>query len=340
MMIAKPLKIAIVRLTAMGDIIHTMASLQFIKDYYPNAQITWFVEDKFKDIPLYNPHIDKIIPLNLHSLKNGFSLAKIANIKKNIKSAGSFDIVIDVQGLIKSAIVSKQINAKVRAGLDRDSAREGFLASVMYDKKYRVDCAGIAPLRFASLIAQALDMKIDEKMIQSKKPFLYYDKSTVSAEIESLLSTDKKNILIVAGASHQSKIYPKEKMATVCQELKEHNVMIVAGSKSERADAEYIAQNSSATLLPPVDLNTLKYVVSQSDLLIGADTGPSHMAWALNRASIVLFGSTPVSMMMQSDINIALSVSTPANPCRFDKNDYSISEIEPDLIVKKAKSLL
>ena len=339
-MIAKPLKIAIVRLTAMGDIIHTMASLQFIKDNYPNAKITWFVEEKFTEIPKYNPDIDNIISLNLHSLKSGFSLKKISQIKHSIKTAGSFDIVIDVQGLIKSALVSKTVNAKIRAGLDRASAKEGFLASIMYDKKYSVDCAGIAPMRFASLLAQALDMKIDKKMILRKKPYLYYNESKIPQEISKYIDRDRKNILIITGASHPSKIYPKEKLVKVSEELSEHNILLIAGSKKEQEDAKYISQNSTATLMPPVDLNTLKYIVSKSDLLIGADTGPSHMAWALNRPSIVLFGSTPISMMMQTDINIAISANTPPNPCKFDKNDRSIANIEPQEIVKRAKSLL
>ena len=339
-MIAKPLKIAIVRLTAMGDIIHTMASLQFIKDNYPNAKITWFVEDKFKEIPKYNPDIDKIVPLNLHSLKDGFSLKKISQIRESIKSAGSFDIVIDVQGLIKSALVAKSIDAMDIAGLDKKSAREGIWASIFYKKRFSVDCADIAPLRFASLLAQALDMRIDEKMLLKKKPYLYYDNSAIPPEISEYIDRDKKNILIVAGASHPSKIYPKESLAKVCEGLSEHNILLVAGSKSEREDAEYISQNSTATLLPPIELNTLKYIVSKSDLLIGADTGPSHMAWAMNRPSIVLFGSTPVSMMMQTDINIAISASSVPNPCRFDKSDRSIAKIEPQEIVERAKSLL
>ena len=340
MIIAKPLKIAIVRLTAMGDIIHTMASLQFIKDYYPNAQITWFVEDKFKDIPKYNPDIKCVMPLDLHSLKRDFSLSKISKIKKSIDITGDFDIVIDAQGLIKSAIVARLINSKVRAGLDKASAKES-LASLFYNRKYSVDCSGIAPMRFASLIAQALDMNIDEKMMQNKKPFLYYDKYKISSEVKSYLSSTKKNILIIAGASHESKIYPKEQMAKVCNGLREYNILIVAGSKKEREDAEYIAQNSSSSLLPPIDLNNLKYLVSKSDLLIGADTGPSHMAWAMNKPSIVLFGSTPTAMMMQSSINIAIS-SNPNMPnrCKFDKKDRSIANIEPKSIIEQAKSML
>ncbi|WP_456389709.1 hypothetical protein [Hydrogenimonas sp.] len=63
------MRVAIVRLTAMGDVIHTLSSAQFIKDQMPDINITWFVEEKFAEILFHNPHIDSIVPVNMHGLK-------------------------------------------------------------------------------------------------------------------------------------------------------------------------------------------------------------------------------------------------------------------------------
>jgi len=331
-------KIGIVRLTAMGDIVHTMASLQFIKQFYPDMEISWFVEEKFAQILQNSPDIDNIIPLNLHSLKDGISIQKVSKIIKSIKEHSDLDMVIDVQGLIKSAIVSRVASSNV-SGLDRKSAREG-VASILYKQKFSIDCAEIAPYRFASLISKSLNIEITKSMLLAKEPYLYYDRDKISSDIDSYFSKDKKNIIIIVGASNESKIYPKEKFVTLCKELRDYNILLVAGSPKEREDAKFIESNSHSILLPKGDLNTLKYIISISDLLIGADTGPSHIAWALNKPSILLFGSTPTAMMMQTDINIAISASTPPNPCRFDKNDRSIESIEPSLIAQKVKGLL
>ncbi|WP_456432894.1 glycosyltransferase family 9 protein, partial [Nitratifractor sp.] len=116
------MRIALVRLTALGDVIHTAASLQFVKAALPDTRLTWFVEEKFAPILAHNPHVDTIVPLDLHGLKRNHSLGKIASIRRQIKAAGPFDLVIDVQGLIKSAVVSRLAGSEV-AGLDRASAR-------------------------------------------------------------------------------------------------------------------------------------------------------------------------------------------------------------------------
>ncbi|WP_456451263.1 lipopolysaccharide heptosyltransferase I, partial [Hydrogenimonas sp.] len=297
------MRVAIVRLTAMGDVIHTLASVQFIKAQRPDIELAWFVEEKFAGILANNPHIDRIVPLNLHGLKKAFSLEALGKVRERIKKAGPFDLVVDVQGLLKSALVAKTAG-KTTAGLDYDSAKEG-AASLLYTRRYRVDCAGVAPMRFASLLAQALGVMIDEEAMAQKTPYLFADESRVDPAVDDFFDTTRKNLLLVTAASNASKTYPADKWAEVVRRLKKHNVLLVAGSDAERQEARKIAKTSHAALLPPMDLNTLKHAVGRCDLLIGGDTGPSHLAWAMNRPSVLLFGSTPKSMMFETPINVA-----------------------------------
>jgi len=331
-------KIAIVRLSALGDIIHTAASLPFLRAALPDAHVTWFVEEKFAGILEHHPLIDRIIPLDLHGLKRHPSLALLQENLRRIRSAGPFDKVIDVQGLIKSALVARIAGTPV-AGLDPRSAREP-LASLLYRERYAVDCAGIAPMRFATLLAQALGFPLSEEMIRHKEPSLHFDATAAKGVLDPFYSDSVTNILLVVGASGAHKTYPPEQWIRVIEKLPPSNVLLVAGSDEERSAAEKIEAATSARLLPPMDLNALKVAVSRSDLLLGGDTGPSHIAWALNRPSILLFGATPPSMMMQTPINLALTADAPVNPCRFDKNDRSIATIPPESIVQNAKKLL
>jgi len=330
-------KIAIVRLSAMGDIIHTLASFQFIKKLLPDVEITWFVEERFADILKNCPDIDKMVVVNIRVLKKSFSLSALKEIYKRVKDAGDFDLVIDVQGLLKSAILARVAGENV-AGLDSRSAKES-LASLFYNQKFEVDCSGIAPMRFASLLSQALNIEITEEMMLQKLPYLYFERDDETDLLDQYFNTEKRSVLIVTGASNESKTYPEKHFVKLVNMLKDYNVLLVAGSNKEREAAERIVQKSSARLLPTKSLNSLKYAVSKCDLLIGGDTGPSHIAWAMNKPSIILFGSTPKTMMMETPINIAITSGAKVHPCRFDKRDRSIATIDPELIVAKVNML-
>ncbi len=332
------MRVAIVRLTAMGDVIHTMAALQFVKKARPDIEITWFVEEKFAQIPENSPHIDKIVPVNLHRFKKSFSLSALKAEARKVKESGPFDLVIDAQGLMKSAVLARIAGRSV-AGLDYSSAKEG-AASFLYSRRFAVECSETAPFRFASLIAKSLGMQISKEMLLEKEPYLYFQEDGECEEISTYFDREKKSVLIVTAASNESKTYPPEKFAELAGMLGEFNLLLVAGSEAERESAKRIAETSNAALLPKMSLNALKYAVSRCDLLIGADTGPSHMAWAMNRPSVLLFGSTPKSMMMETPGNIAVTSGAKVHPCRFDKSDRSIAKIEPERIAEEARKLL
>ncbi|MFA6052492.1 MAG: glycosyltransferase family 9 protein [Methylobacter sp.] len=119
------------------------------------------------------------------------------------------------------------------------------------------------------------------------------------------------------------------------------NCLVVWGSEKEKADAEWMAaQSGFIKVTPKLDLNSLKALIANADLLIGNDTGPTHMAWALNRPSITIFGPTPVSRVYQTDINKVVNSASFVNPHKLNKQDYSIKDIDEQEIIELAKLLL
>ena len=135
-------------------------------------------------------------------------------------------------------------------------------------------------------------------------------------------------------------MYSKEKFASIVNSLDE-NFLIAWGSEEEKNIANFISQNSKAIILPKLDLNSLKAIISKVDLVIGNDTGPTHMAWALNVASITLFGNTPAYRNTYlTNINKTIKSKSMVNPFKLDKNDFSINEIDEQEIIKMAKELL
>ncbi|MCT7635410.1 lipopolysaccharide heptosyltransferase I [Aliarcobacter butzleri] len=329
-------RIAIIKLSAMGDIIHAMVALQYIKKQYPNLKIDWFVESTFAPILENNPDINEIIKLDLKSIKKDKKeiINQIKLIKKYKKN--SYDLVIDAQGLIKSAIVSFFLG-KNRVGFSKNSTREK-LASFFYTKKVDIAYDKNAIERNVKVLSQALNFEITKDDILNKKPFLFYKNE--NEVIYEYLSKDKKNVLFVIGASWPSKMYSKEKFAKIINNLDE-NCLITWGNEAEKNIADFIANISKAKVLPKLDLNSLKAIMSKVDLVIGNDTGPTHMAWALNIPSITLFGNTPgYRNTYITNTNKIIESKSIVNPFKLDRNDFSIKEIDENEIINTAKGLL
>ena len=115
------MKIAIVKLSALGDIVHAMAALQFIKKYNPKIEIDWIVEESFKELISANHHINQVHTVNIKNIKKSKSIRLLIIEIKKIINFGTYDLVIDAQGLLKSSIVSRLIRSNCRFGFDRKS---------------------------------------------------------------------------------------------------------------------------------------------------------------------------------------------------------------------------
>ncbi|MGR8936086.1 MAG: lipopolysaccharide heptosyltransferase I [Gammaproteobacteria bacterium] len=330
------MKIAVVKLSALGDIVHAMVALQFIKEYDPAISIDWVVEEIFAPVLHFNPHIDRILPVNLKALKKN-KLQFFRELQKVRHFAERrYDLIIDAQGLLKSALTSKLLGQRT-AGFARDSIREP-AASWLYSETYHCPYHANSIDRNAFILSAPLDFAITPQQIFAKQPFLFFRDADTG--IDRYFRNDRKNILFVVGSTWESRNYPREKFLDVAAALQE-NCLVPWGNAQERAKAEWLAQRSDyIRALPPMDLNTLKAAVARCDLLIGNDTGPSHMAWALNRPSITIFGPTPVSRVYQTGINKVVKSASKVDPYKLNKQDFSIRDIDAGVIVALAQQLL
>ncbi|MFI3187023.1 MAG: lipopolysaccharide heptosyltransferase I [Methylococcaceae bacterium] len=330
------MKIAIVKLSALGDIVHAMVALQFLKAYSTEIQIDWIVEQRFAEVLQNNPDIDNLLTVNLKALKTS-KAGIFAQLKKILKFAdNNYDLVIDAQGLIKSAVVAKLVGKRI-AGFDADSAREK-AASWFYD--VTVSCAYDANTidRNALILSRPLGINITTEQILGKKPFLFFNHE--DPQIYDFLLKNRLNIVLVIGSTWDSRNYPAERFVRIANALQQ-NCLVVWGSEQEKITAEWMAtQSGLIKVMPRLDLNSLKALIAKADLLIGNDTGPTHMAWALNRPSITIFGPTPVSRVYQTDINKVVKSASLVNPYKLNKQDYSIKDIDEQVIIEQAKLLL
>ena len=315
-------------------------AIQFIRKHIANAHISWFCDARFEQIARLLAGVDEVVALPLKDKKflKSFEILR--------QKQGQFDIIIDLQGLLKSALVARSLGKNI-FGFDRFSAKEG-LASIFYTHKYSCNYNKNIILRNLELCAFALNFSFDEKEILTKEPcFLKNsripDKNSRIPNKNSRIPDKNsripnKKILIAPFASESSKCYAH--FASVIKGAKEFaQCFLVAGNKPERKKATKLA-SSGATLLAPLDLAQILEFMDTCDLIIGNDSGITHLAWAQNYATITLFGNrsgarnafaTPKNLIIQATPKHEIDAF------HIDKSDFCINDIDPAQIIAKAK---
>ncbi|MGL2501008.1 lipopolysaccharide heptosyltransferase I [Helicobacter pylori] len=324
------MKIAIVRLSALGDIIVSAVFLAAIKECLPNAQIEWFVDERFSAILEHSPYIDKLHPIALKSTLTTFNPLKIFKLFKSLR-AYEYDIVIDMQGLVKSALITQMLKAPKKVGFDYASAREG-LSAFFYSQKVSIAYDEPVLKRNFTLLSHALNLpknEISESLSSRSKVFSYQD----SPKIDALnLNKNKLKILFVLETSKINKTYPIEHFKELALALENLQICLLWHANEDKANALYgaLKNQCDVLLLPKLTLNEVKALLFKMDLIIGGDTGITHLAWALQKPSITLYGNTPMERFkLESPINVSLTGNSNTN---YHKKDFSIQNIDPKKI--------
>jgi heptosyltransferase I len=333
------MKIAIVKLSAMGDIIHGAIILQFLKKKFPNIEIDWVVEEVFASLLENNSRIDTLITLPLMQIKKEKNFKLLKESVQKLRNQKRYDYILDLQGNIKSAIVSRLLGKPV-VGYDKYSLREK-PAALLYHQKYAISYGMNVIWRSVGLMEKCFGMQLEIECILEKKPLLEFDSIALSKAMQLWGEHDEK-ILFFVGASWPSKIYPASLMSEVIVGLSK-KVVIVWGSEAEEQLAKEIADNAQGlvTIMPRLSIPELMAVVSLSDIVVGGDTGPVHMAWALNRPSLTIFGPTPsFRNTFVTPINRVIDSGAKIDPYHLNKDDFCINEIKPSRIVAHVNALL
>ncbi|GAA8729954.1 lipopolysaccharide heptosyltransferase I [Helicobacter pylori] len=332
------MKIAIVRLSALGDIIVSAVFLAAIKERFANAQIEWFVDERFGAILEHSPYIDKLHPIALKSTLTTFNPLKIFKLFKSLR-AYEYDIVIDMQGLIKSALITQMLKAPKKVGFDYASAREG-LSAFFYSQKVSIAYNEPVLKRNFTLLSHALNLpqkETSEGLNSRSKVFSYQD----SLKIDALnLNKNKPKILFVLETSKINKTYPIERFKELALALENFQICLLWHASEDKATALYgaLKNQRDVLLLPKLTLNEVKALLFKMDLIIGGDTGITHLAWALQKPSITLYGNTPMERFkLESPINVSLTGNSNAN---YHKKDFSIQNIEPKKIKECVLNIL
>src|SRR5262249_3121802 len=131
--------ILVVRLSAMGDVLHALPAVATLKSSFPQAHITWAIEPRWAVLLRDNPHVDRVVPLDLPRWRRrwwaGAAWREVGNIRRELRAA-RFDVAIDFQGLLKSALVAKSAHPKQTCGFHKELLREP-VAGLFYSDHVR-----------------------------------------------------------------------------------------------------------------------------------------------------------------------------------------------------------
>ena len=186
------MKIAIVKLSALGDIVYAMTVLQVIKEFNQDILIDWVVEECYSELLESHPHVNKVHTVNIKNAKKKNSFKFLLRELRKVKSFGRYDIVVDLQGLIKSALISYLIPSDETVGFDKLSIKEG-VSSFFYNKTFRIGYEKNIIERNLRLIGFALDFPFNINIVKDLNPYLHPSKQSSNR----IISRTKKNVIFL-----------------------------------------------------------------------------------------------------------------------------------------------
>ena len=327
------MRVLLVKTSSLGDVVHTLPALTDAQRAIPGIQFDWVVEEGFAEIPAWHPAVAQVIPVAIrrwrkHPLKTLRS-GEWQRFKVRLLET-RYDLVIDAQGLLKSAWLTRYVKAPV-AGLDRDSAREP-LAARFYDRRYSVAREQHALERVRQLFAQALGYPVPETV-------------AVYGLDRGLLATPNEQpyLLFLHGTTWPSKHWPEPYWRELAQRMSEFGwaIRLPWGNAEEKARAERIADGlPGVSVLPRLNLGGIAKVVAGARACVAVDTGLGHLAAALDVPSISLYGPTlPGRVGAYGQSQVHLCASGP-NAGKGDRHKPCFDELQPERVASELKALL
>jgi lipopolysaccharide heptosyltransferase I len=280
-------RILLVRLSAIGDVIHGMPIATALRDHFPKAFLAWAVEQRAADLLQDHPAIDQRIVLPQGWLHRP---ATVWQLRKQLKSL-NFDTAIDAQGLTKSAVVAWLSGARTRIGMGGRWGRE--ISRWLNNRLVATD--GLHAIERGLTLLEPLG--IASPAVKFDVPESAADRDAAD-EIIRRLGLTGGFVLVASGAGWPSKLWPVDRYAAVAACLgRRWNLpsLLIWGNDAELARAEQIVAASAghAILAPRVPLLQLAALARRARFAIGSDTGPLHLAAAAGAPCIGLYGPWP-----------------------------------------------
>lgn len=305
----------------MGDVIHALPALTDAQNAIPGIQFDWLVEEAFAEIPAWHPSVHAVIPVALRKWRKGIFSPATRQAWRALRerlAAERYDIILDAQGLVKSAFLGWFAHGE-RVGLDFRSAREG-LAALAYQRTCTVNFYQHAIVRMRSLFSQALNYPLPVIASATTEAILTSPDFGISRQqFHSDGGIGKGYLVFLHSTTWASKQWPE----SYWQQLADlvvaagYRVKIGGGNVEELQRAERIAQhNAGIDVLPRLSIVEAANLLANAKAAVAVDTGFGHLAAALSVPIVSIYGSTnPAYTGAIGDQSVHLAAAFPCSPC-------------------------
>ncbi len=280
-------RVLLVRLSAIGDVLHGLPVLNALRDAWPRARIAWAVERPASPLLEGHPSLDELIVLPRGWLK---SPGQVRALRPRLRAFRA-DVSIDLQGLARSAVMAWLSGARRRIGFGCDKGRE--LSPWLNNELVRSTRTHIIECNLELL----RPLGIESPPVRFGLPESAEDRSWAESLIQSQ-GLDAGFAVINPGAGWPSKLWPADRFAAVAARLGVEiglPSLVVWGGEQERRLAERIvdASQTHARLAPSSTLRQLAAIARRAAVFVASDTGPLHLAAAVGTPCVGLFGPMP-----------------------------------------------
>jgi len=293
--------VALVKLSSIGDVVHALPVAAALRDALPQARLTWIVERREAAVLRGHPALNEIVPVDTRAWRRARSPLAVAETTGAVVALGRhlraarFDVAIDLQGLVKSGVITAATGAPLRIGFAAAHCREGLNTLFTNQRVAPPPAARHVVDRYLALV-EPLGGRA--RTVEFALPA---DAGAEARVDEFLMGAGLKPrdrlVVINPGAGRADKRWPIESFRALARRLSGDagaSVLVVWGP-NELADARAIVgieTPGGARLAPPTNLDELLAVLRRASAIVAADTGPLHLAAALGVPCVGLYGPT------------------------------------------------
>jgi len=344
-------RLLIVRLSAMGDVIHTLYAAQALREALPHAMIGWLIEERWAELlcapgsarrgprSAQRPLVDWVHTVNLtgwrRSLLTIATLQQIARVWNDVRSTG-YDVAVDLQGAIRSAVLARWSGA--RAAYGASETRES-PASLWYTRRV-IACGAHVIEHYLSVAEAVAGRKLTVPRVE-----LPHDPDADERIAQRLKEAGGGDFAILnPGAGWGAKRWPAERYGCVAKALDREGVRAIInyGPGEEELACEAETESQGAAKAIKCSITELIALTRRAKLFVGGDTGPMHLAAALRIPAVAIFGPTdPARNGPYGTRSIVLrSPASPTTHARRAQPDEGLMEISAEAVVEAARRLL
>ena len=296
------MRVLIIKLTSMGDLMHALPALTDAAQIYPDIEFDWVVDKAFSAVPKWHPRVKNVITTSHRSWRQSWwgslKQGELTGFYKQL-NANDYDVVVDMQNNLKSALVSLLRKGPVH-GLDKFSCREK-PAHLAYKHPININPNQHAVERMRQILAAALDYSVPDTPADYGVELAHCPVPSEDTRFPELdYSLPDRYLMLVHNASWLTKLWPVKHWQALVLKAAEagYSLLLPCGNDEEHQRARQIASVSEqAHALPRLPLDNVLVLMQGAQAVLCSDTGLAHMAAVLGKPAITIYGSTDTHLI-------------------------------------------